>query len=168
MMIPSAIATSAADFAATAASRAASTIVDSEPVASVLDGIAAVLILLAAFLTLAAAVGLLRFPDTLARRHAATKPQILGLIFIVIALALSVRSWQVLLLLIPVVVFQLLTSPISAHMVGRAGYRTGDFDADVLTADELAPDVAAAGRSDLPGGALDDESGQARAQSPTS
>jgi len=146
----------------------ASTIVDSEPVVSVLDAVAAVLILLAAFLTLAAAVGLLRFPDALVRLHAATKPQILGLIFIVLAIALSVRSWQVLLLLIPVVVFQLLTSPISAHMVGRAGYRTGDFDPDVLTVDELAPDVAAAGRSDLPGGGLDDELDRDRAQPGTS
>jgi multicomponent Na+:H+ antiporter subunit G len=168
MIVSSTFAASAADLASETATRVASTIVDSEPVVSVLDGIAAVFILLAAFLTLAAAVGLLRFPDSLARLHAATKPQILGLIFIVLAIALSVRSWQVLLLLIPVVVFQLLTSPISAHMVGRAGYRTGDFDPDVLTADELAPDVAAAGRSDLPGGALDDEPGQAPGKPGTS
>lgn len=144
--------------------RASTTFVDSEPVATVLDVVAAVLILLAAFLTLAAAVGLLRFPDALARLHAATKPQILGVILVVVALALSVRSWTVLLLLIPVVVFQLLTAPISAHMVGRAGYRSGDYEPDTLTADELAPDVAAAGRSDLPGGGLDDESGSARGQ----
>ena len=142
--------------------RASTTFVDSEPVATVLDLVAAVLILLAAFLTLAAAVGLIRFPDALSRLHAATKPQILGVILVVVALALSVRSWTVLLLLIPVIVFQLLTAPISAHMVGRAGYRAGDYDPDTLIADELAPDVAAAGRSDLPGGGLDDESGSAQ------
>jgi multicomponent Na+:H+ antiporter subunit G len=142
----------------------AMTVVDSEPVATVFDAIAAILILLAAFLTLAAALGLLRFPDALARLHAATKPQILGVIVIVIALALSVRSGTVLLLLIPVVVFQLLTAPISAHMVGRAGYRTGDFRPEALTVDELEPDVAAAGRSDLPGGGLDDELSRAVAQ----
>jgi multicomponent Na+:H+ antiporter subunit G len=116
-----------------------------------------VFVLLAAFLTVAAAVGLARFPDPLSRLHAATKPQILGLIFIVFAIALSVRSGTVLLLLIPVSVFQLLTAPISAHMVGRAAYRSGDFDPDTLVVDELAPDVEAAGRSDLPGGRLDDE-----------
>lgn len=139
--------------------RASTSIVDSEPVASILDGVAAVLLLLAAFLTLAAAIGLLRFPDALARLHAATKPQILGLIFVVIALALSVRSWVVLMLLLPVVVFQLTTAPISAHMVARAGYRAGDYDPETLTVDELAPDVEAAGRSDLPGGGFDDETG---------
>ncbi len=135
--------------------------VDSEPVASALDVIAALLLIVSAFLTLAAAVGLLRFPDALARLHAATKPQILGLILLVIALALSVRSWAVLLLLIPVVVFQLLTAPVAAHMVGRAGYRTGEFEPGTLVADELAPDVDEAGQIDLPGGSFDDERGQA-------
>ncbi|WP_367275859.1 monovalent cation/H(+) antiporter subunit G [Microcella sp.] len=136
--------------------------VDSEPVSSALDLVAAVLLIVSALLTFAAAVGLLRFPDALARLHAATKPQILGLILLVVALALSVRSWAVLLLLIPVVVFQLLTAPIAAHMVGRAGYRTGEFDPDTLIADELEPDVDEAGRIDLPGGSFDDEPGTAK------
>ena len=124
---------------------------DLEPWDSILDTLVAIFLLLGAFLSLAAAVGLIRFPDALARLHAATKPQILGLIFIVFALALSVRSWAVLLLLIPVVVLQMLTGPIAAHMVGRAGYRTGTFTEESLVLDELKPDVADAGRSDLSG-----------------
>ena len=130
---------------------------DSEPWGSILDMVAASLLIVAALLTLAAAIGLIRFPDPLSRLHAATKPQILGLILVVIAIALSARSWTVLLLLIPVVVFQLLTAPISAHMVGRAGYRNGDFDPDTLLVDELAPDVDAARGTELPGGSWDDE-----------
>ena len=98
---------------------------DLEPWDTILDISSAVLLVVGAALSLAAAVGLIRFPDALARLHAATKPQILGLILIVIALALSVRSWAALLLLLPVIVFQMLTSPISAHMVGRSGYGTG-------------------------------------------
>lgn len=119
-----------------------------EPWDTILDVLSALLLVLGALLSLAAAVGLVRFPDALARLHAATKPQILGLIFIVLALALSVRSWSVLLLLVPVIVFQMLTSPISAHMVGRAGYRTGAYDPGGLIADELAPDIDEAGRSE--------------------
>lgn len=130
---------------------------DSEPWNGILDVVAASLLIVAALLTLAAAIGLIRFPDPLSRLHAATKPQILGLILVVIALALSARSWTVLLLLIPVVVFQLLTAPISAHMVGRAGYRNGDFDPETLLVDELAPDVDAARGTELPGGSWDDE-----------
>jgi len=127
--------------------------VDAEPWASILDIAAGVLLVGGAILSLAAAVGLVRFPDALSRLHAATKPQILGLVLVVAALALSQRSWAALLLLTPVIVLQMLTAPISAHMVGRAGYRTGDFDASTLVVDELAPDVADAGRSDLPGSA---------------
>ena len=123
--------------------------IDAELWGSILDITAAVFLVLGAFLSLAAAVGLIRFPDSLARLHAATKPQILGLILVVLALALSLRSGAALLLLLPVVVFQMLTAPISAHMVGRAGYRTGTFDPDGLVADELQPDIEEAGRSDL-------------------
>ena len=121
------------------------------------DIAAAVLLVVAALLTLAAAIGLLRFPDPLSRLHAATKPQILGLVLVVIALAVSARSGTVLLLLAPVIIFQLLTAPISAHMAGRAGYRNGNFDPDSLHVDELAPDVDAARGIDLPGGSWDDE-----------
>ncbi len=124
---------------------------------SILDIAAASLLIVAALLTLAAAIGLLRFPDPLSRLHAATKPQILGLLLVVVAIALSARSATVLLLLIPVVVFQLLTAPISAHMVGRAGYRNGDFEPSTLLVDELAADVDAARGSELPGGSWDDE-----------
>ncbi len=120
---------------------------ETEPLDPVLTLISAVLLVLGGLLSLAAAIGLIRFPDALARLHAATKPQILGLVAVVIAIALSVRSWQALLLLIPVVVLQMLTAPISAHMVGRAGYRTGTFDADRLTVDELAPDLDDAQRA---------------------
>ena len=122
---------------------------DLEPWDTILDISSAVLLVVGAALSLAAAVGLIRFPDALARLHAATKPQILGLILIVIALALSVRSWAALLLLLPVIVFQMLTSPISAHMVGRSGYHTGAYDPDGLVADELAPDIEEASRSSV-------------------
>ncbi|WP_165066526.1 monovalent cation/H(+) antiporter subunit G [Marisediminicola senii] len=107
----------------------------------VLDIISALLVLVGAFLTLAAGVGLVRFPDALARLHAATKPQVLGLIAIVIAVAIEARSWQVLLTLIPVLLFQVLLAPIAAQMVGRAAYRTDNYRADLSLVDDLAADV---------------------------
>lgn len=109
-----------------------------------LDIIAAICLLLGAFLSLAAGVGLLRFPDALSRLHAATKPQILGLLFVLVAVALEARSWTTLLALLPVLLFQGLTAPISAHMVGRAGYRTRNFRSDILVVDELDEAVEAA------------------------
>lgn len=117
----------------------------------ILDLLAAISLLLGAFLSVAAGVGLLRFPDALSRMHAATKPQILGLIFVVAAIALSARSWSTLLALAPVLLFQMLTAPISAHMVGRAAYRTGNFDSETLIVDELESVIDRASRGDQPG-----------------
>ena len=107
----------------------------------ILDLLAGVCLVLGGFLSLAAGVGLLRFPDALSRLHAATKPQILGLIFVLAAIALESRNGSTLLVLAPILLFQMLTAPISAHMVGRAGYRTGNFRADITPVDELAEAV---------------------------
>jgi multicomponent Na+:H+ antiporter subunit G len=111
-----------------------------------LDLLAAISLLLGAFLSLAAGVGLVRFPDALSRMHAATKPQILGLVFVCLAIALEARSWSTLLLLIPVVLFQMITAPISAHMAGRAGYRTGNFRKQIMLVDELETAIDEAGQ----------------------
>lgn len=100
------------------------------------DAVTAVLVLLAALMCFAAGVGLLRFPDVLSRLHAATKPQILGVIAIVADVAVSNPSVVTITLAVAIVFFQSLTAPVSAHMVGRAAYRTGHFRADTLIADE--------------------------------
>lgn len=104
----------------------------------ILDLIALVLILLGALLCLIAAVGLLRFHDVPTRLHAATKPQVLGFILICVAVAIGLRSWQVAAFLLPVILIQLATAPLSAHMVGRQAYRNGTVDEKSLVVDELA------------------------------
>ncbi|MCD1269965.1 Na+/H+ antiporter subunit G [Microbacterium sp. MEC084] len=103
-----------------------------------LDIAALVLVLLGAFLCLTAAIGLLRFRDVPSRLHAATKPQVLGVMLIAAAIALSMRSWTVVVALIPVVLIQLATAPLNAHMVGRQAYRNGTVDEATLVVDELA------------------------------
>lgn len=108
---------------------------------TVLDVAALVCVAAATGFSIAAGVGLLRFPDALSRLHAATKPQIFGLLLIIAAIALDQRSFMTLFALLPVFVFQSLTAPIGAHMVGRAAYRTGQLDTDALTVDELAPAI---------------------------
>ncbi|WP_409047773.1 monovalent cation/H(+) antiporter subunit G [Microbacterium sp. HA-8] len=101
------------------------------------DGAAVVLVLIGALLCLTASIGLLRLRDVPSRLHAATKPQVLGLMLICLAIALSLRSWPVVATLVPVVLFQLATAPLSAHMVARAAYRNGTFDENALFSDEL-------------------------------
>lgn len=104
------------------------------------DVLALVLILFGALLCLIAAIGLLRFRDVPTRLHAATKPQVLGFVIICVAIALALGSWQVAAFLLPVVLIQLATAPLSAHMVGRQAYRNGTIDEASLVVDELADD----------------------------
>jgi multicomponent Na+:H+ antiporter subunit G len=107
---------------------------------TVADVASAVCLLGGAFLAFAAGVGVLRFPDLLARLHAGTKPQVLGLALVLIGLALRLRSGGAVWALVLVAVFQMLTAPVAAHMVGRAGYRTGKVRSDLLVVDELTSD----------------------------
>ncbi|GAA2496393.1 monovalent cation/H(+) antiporter subunit G [Terrabacter carboxydivorans] len=121
---------------------------------SLLDAAGAVCLLLGSFLCLAGAIGLLRFPDTLSRLHAATKPQTLGLIFILTGLALTLRTWAAVTTLVLLAATQFFTSPVSAHLVGRAAYRNRCVDSETLEIDELsdALERAAGGDSDSPDG----------------
>lgn len=108
-----------------------------EAVDLILDVIVAGLLLVGALMSLAAAVGLLRFPDLMSRMHAATKPQVLGLLCFLLAIAVELQTWVVVPVLVICWLFQILTSPVSAHMVGRAGYRTKHLRKDLLSMDEL-------------------------------
>ena len=108
----------------------------------IIDWTVLILILCGALLCLSAAVGLLHFHDVPSRLLAATKPQVLGLLLICIAIALSQRSIGGILigaaLVAPVVLMQFATAPLSAHMVGRQAYRNGTTDQRHLVVDELA------------------------------
>ncbi len=110
--------------------------------------VAGVLILLSAFLSMAAGIGILRFPDVLSRLHASTKPQVLGVAAIVVAIWLLNPQWGVASTLILVLGFQMLTQPMTAHMIGRAAYRTEHVHPDLLIADEIADAVDAASEAE--------------------
>ncbi|MDQ0632156.1 multicomponent Na+:H+ antiporter subunit G [Arthrobacter pascens] len=110
---------------------------DAGTVNAIIDGLSAVFMVAGALMSLAAAVGLLRFPDLLSRMHAATKPQVLGLFLLLAAMGLQLRTWWVWPVLLVAWIFQLLTVPVSAHMVGRAGYRTKHLHRELLSTDEL-------------------------------
>ena len=108
---------------------------------TVRDVITIVLVMVAALMCAAAGIGLFRFPDVLSRLHAATKPQILGLMAICLDIALNSLSIGSFALITAIIIFQGLTAPISAHMVGRAAYRSDHVRRDLLMRDELADSV---------------------------
>lgn len=101
------------------------------------DAAAAACLAAGALLALIAAIGILRFPDVLTRMHSATKPQVLGLLLILLGLGLRLREPGTVGLLAVVALFQLVTSPIASHMVGRASFRAGQVRRDLLVVDEL-------------------------------
>lgn len=107
---------------------------------TVLDVIAAVLILCGALLALTAAIGIVRFSDTLSRMHSATKPQVVGLLLVlagaVIRLVGSIDIWM----LVLVGLFTMLTAPVIAHMVGRVAYREQRNHDGLLMINELDDD----------------------------
>jgi multicomponent Na+:H+ antiporter subunit G len=100
------------------------------------------LILVGGFLSMAAGIGIVRFPDVLTRLHAATKPQVLGLAAVLAAIIVQVPTWGVLTTAVLVMTFQLLTQPMTAHMLGRAAYRTDHVRRDLLIEDDLGRDIA--------------------------
>lgn len=118
---------------------------DADPIRLVIAG---VLLGIGALMSLSAAVGLMRFPDLLSRMHAATKPQVLGVLCVTAAIAVLVPRPAVIGTAIVVITLQLLMAPIAAHMVGRAHYRGDDLRRDLLTVDELADRVRDADADD--------------------
>ncbi len=111
----------------------------------IFDIIGALLIAAGAFFCLAAAVAQVRFPDVLSRMHAATKPQVAGLLLLLAGVAFMLRTWQATAFLTVVVALQLITAPISSHMVARTAYRARQWDHTRAAVDELEDDWRAAG-----------------------
>ncbi|MCT1691722.1 monovalent cation/H(+) antiporter subunit G [Brevibacterium sp. p3-SID960] len=110
-------------------------------IADILSG---ALLIGSAALSLAASIGLLRFPDLMSRLHAGSKPQILGLILMMLAISIQQFHWGVITTLLLIVTLQMVTTPVGTHMVGRAGYRTKYLRRSMLYRDELSDAVALA------------------------
>lgn len=86
--------------------------------------VAALMVAGAAFMLLAS-VGVVRFPDCYSRMHAATKSGTLGKVGLVVAVMLYFGDTGVSTRALLVIVFFFLTTPVAAHMIGRAAYRSG-------------------------------------------
>jgi multicomponent Na+:H+ antiporter subunit G len=103
----------------------------------ILDAMSAVLLLLGALSCVLGALGLVRLPDLPSRLQAATKPQTLGLLLILAGTALRVELQSAVTLLL-VALFQVITAPVIAQLLGRSAYRGGTVRPDLLVVDELA------------------------------
>ncbi|MBD8030110.1 monovalent cation/H(+) antiporter subunit G [Corynebacterium gallinarum] len=113
------------------------------------DIISLIFILTGAVLSFSAAVGLVRFRDSMSRVHAITKPQTTGLILTVVGALIrmlghedfdvSMRGDMGILFLL--ILFAMLTSPVTAQRVGRVSRREGLYgEKDTLSRNDAPAD----------------------------
>ncbi len=92
---------------------------------TLLDYLAATLLLAGAVFFLAGTLGLLRFPDVYTRLHALTKADNVGLGLTVAGLALQAESWQVVGKLVFIWMLVLLAGASVAHLIARGALYKG-------------------------------------------
>ncbi|QIT54810.1 monovalent cation/H(+) antiporter subunit G [Aquisalimonas sp. 2447] len=85
----------------------------------------AIMLLAGALLILIGAIGAVRMPDLLLRMHATTKAGALGAGLIAVGSGIYFTSPEVSVRAVAILAFVVLTAPVAAHMIGRAGYFTG-------------------------------------------
>lgn len=90
-----------------------------------IDLIAGLLILIGAFFCLVAGIGLYRLPDVYLRMHAATKAGTLGCGMMLLAVGVHSQELDVIAWVLSGIIFLMITAPIGAHLLGRAGYLAG-------------------------------------------
>jgi multicomponent Na+:H+ antiporter subunit G len=86
---------------------------------------ASVLMLAGSAFMVLASLGLVRLPDLYTRMQAATKAGSLGASSILLGTAFYFGEAEVTTRAISVIAFLLLTAPLAAHMIARAGYTLG-------------------------------------------
>lgn len=106
-----------------------------------------VLALVGALLTLFAAVGVVRFPDVLARMHALTKASTTGFVLVSIGAAVTLPTANDSTTALLAAGLQLLTLPVSANMIGRSTHLAEGIPHHVDEVDELAAARRRGGRA---------------------
>jgi multicomponent Na+:H+ antiporter subunit G len=91
-----------------------------EVIRTIQDVISVALFVFGALLAVVASIGLHRLKDTRSRMHAATKPATLGVLCCGIAAAVQLGSASDVAKVVVIIVLQLVTAPVGAHMLGRS------------------------------------------------
>ena len=102
------------------------------------DVATSILLLAAVTFVLLACIGLYRFDDVFSRIHAATKSITLGVILVAAGAALQLRDPGDTAKLAIAAVLQMVSAPVTAHIIGRAAYWTGTELSPDTVVDQLA------------------------------
>lgn len=98
---------------------------------------AAILVAIGSLFCLLAAVGMLRLPDLYTRMHAASKAGAVGAGMVLLGAGIGAFDLATLARVVLGVGFILLTTPVSAHLLARAAWRTGNRPNPVTEVNEL-------------------------------
>lgn len=85
----------------------------------------AALLIIGTLLLVLAGIGIVRMPDIFLRMSAASKASSLGAGCVLLAVAVSAADIAITVRAIAGVLFLFLTTPVAAHMIGRAAYLIG-------------------------------------------
>ncbi|WOC12685.1 monovalent cation/H(+) antiporter subunit G [Gordonia sp. MP11Mi] len=105
------------------------------------DVLTAFFVLSGSLLAMTAAIGIVRFPDTLSRMHAATKPQTFGMILVLIGVLIRLDGHFDSGMLVLSGLFTLITAPVIAQRVGRLVYREQRIDEHLLDESQLRSQI---------------------------
>jgi len=87
--------------------------------------LAAFFVLCGSIVTFIAALGVLRLPDFFMRMHAATKAGVVGPSLMLIGAGFFDPSWNTWIKIALAILFLFMTTPIAAHLLGKAGFMGG-------------------------------------------
>jgi multicomponent Na+:H+ antiporter subunit G len=96
------------------------------------------MVLLGAIISLISAIGLLRMPDSFLRVQVGTKASTAGVALIMLGLALIIPSWFG--KLFTILLFVMMTNPVSSNVLMRAAHRNGHPMSPKTIVDHLADD----------------------------
>ena len=96
------------------------------------------LALVGASLTLLSAIGVVRFPDVMARMHALTKASTVGVVLVLLGGAVTLDHPNDVTTLLLAAALQLLTLPVAANLMSRSTYMARGIASHVDEIDELA------------------------------
>jgi multicomponent Na+:H+ antiporter subunit G len=97
-----------------------------------------VITLIGAVLILLGAVGVVRFPDALARMHSLTKASTIGVALVAIGAAFVLPTANDITSALGAAILQWLTLPIAASLIARSTYLARGIPSRLDTIDELA------------------------------
>ena len=102
--------------------------------------LADILVIVGVFVMTIGVIGMIRMPDTYTKTHAASKAVFLGVITLLVA-SLASGQPEIILRVLLIIGALLITTPVAAHVVGRAAYERVELMRSPTPVDESGSEL---------------------------